>query len=93
MDYDIEINEIIVFEKGHVWYIYMGEWIYSFAFLGVFVVSCDIVGLYLFLPLGSIILLGDRSRLFHLGIFVRTLLLFMNLIIFTNDLPMSLLNS
>ena len=46
---------------------YMDKWIYSFAFLAVFVVSCDVVGLYLFLPLGSIILLGDRSRLFHLG--------------------------
>ena len=40
---------------------YMDKWIYSFAFLAVFVVSCDVVGLYLFLPLGSIILLGDRS--------------------------------
>ena len=72
---------------------YMDKWIYSFAFLAVFVVSCDVVGLYLFLPLGSIILLGDRSRLFHLGIFVRALLLLMKSIICDNDPPTLLLNS
>ena len=48
----------------------------------MFNVSCDVLGLRLFLPLGSIILLGDRSRLFHLGIFVKALLLFVKSIIF-----------
>ena len=57
--------------------IFMEKWVYNFDFLGMFAVSCDVVGLSLFLPLGSIILLGDRSRLFHLGIFVKDLLLFM----------------
>ena len=54
--------------------------IYSFAFLGVFVVSCFVVGLCLFLPLGSIILFGDRSRLFNLGIFLRALLFLRSLL-------------
>ena len=64
-------SEIFTLEIG---YVFSYKINYGFAFLGVFVVSYFVVGLCLFLPLGSIILFGDRSRLFNLGIFVRALL-------------------
>ena len=47
------------------------KWIYSFVLLGVFDVSCNVVGLYLYLQLGSIILLGDRLRLYQGSWFPR----------------------
>ena len=71
----------------------MAKWIYGFDFLGAFNASCDVLGLYLFLRLGSIILLGDKSRFVHLGIFVKVLLLLMNFTICNKVPSMSLLNS
>ena len=59
-------SERMKFFTLEIGYVFSYKINYSFAFLGVFVVSYFVVGLCLFLPLGSIILLRSYISKFFL---------------------------